>query len=355
MAVHRACYATRTDVMSAPDIRLTPDAIRHVDSALEAASEEADRLTNRRFWNATETRKWDWPGFQRAAPWRIWLDAYEPADVTVNPPVVTSGGVTIPDSAILFGPWNGAPPFRFMELDRSQAYAFGGGPTPQQSVHVTGTFGYWLRSRAAGQLGAAVTTTAATTVTASDSSAADVGDVLTVDAEALLVSDSAFAATGQSQQGSGCSTADTADNVLAVTDGTQLHAGEILALDAEQMLALSVTGNNITVERAFAGTVLSTHSAASVLAPRLLTVIRGFGGTTVATHASAAALTAALVPGMIREYAIAEALNYVFQKTSGYARTIGENGASTVPGGSLPDLRARVAERYGRRLRQRVV
>ena len=62
-----------------------------------------------------------------------------------------------------------------------------------------------------------------------------------------------------------------------------------------------------------------------------------------------------MIPAEVHEYAIAEALNYVYQKTSAYARTIGENGARTVPGGSLPDLRQRVYERYARQGRQRVV
>jgi hypothetical protein len=341
--------------MSAPDIKQVQDYIRHVDSALEAASEEADRLTKRRFWNSIETRYWDWPNFQRAYPWRIWFDGSELADVTANPPTVVTGGQAIPDSAIFWGPWNYSPPYTFMELDRSQAYAFGVGNTPQRDVAVTGTFGYWLKTRAAGTLTASLANTTGTTVSVSDSSLADVGDVLTIGSESLLVQDNAMAETGQSQTGGGCSTASSADNVLAVADGTQINAGEVLQLDAEWLLAVSVTGNNVTTERAYGGTVLSDHSDAAVYALRSLTVERGFGNTTAAAHLDNAPIMAAVVPGMVREYAIAEALNYIFQKTSGYARTIGENGASIVPGGSLPDLRSRVQERYGRQGRSRVV
>jgi hypothetical protein len=196
-----------------------------------------------------------------------------------------------------------------------------------------------------------VSSTSATTVTVSDSSLLDAGDTLTVDSEAMLVSDTAMADTGQAQVGSGCSTALTSDNVLAVSSGAAIHAGEILQLDAEWMLALSVTGNNVTVLRGYLGTVLATHSGAEVYAPRLLTVIRGFAGTTAATHLNSAAITAALVPAEVHELAIAEAQNYVYQKTSGYARTIGEN-QTLVPGGSLPDLRKRVRVTYGRQVRQ---
>lgn len=355
MAVNRACYCTRMDVMTATDIKQAVDNIRHVDSAIEAAAGEADRLTKRRFWNEIRTNKWDWPNYQRAYPWRLWFDASELADVTAYPPTVTTGGTSIPDSAIFWGPWNYAPPYTYMELNRSQSYAFGGGSTPQQDILITGNYGYWTRTKAGGTLAAAVSSTTATTVTVSDSAVVGVGDVLIVDSESMLVSDNAMADTGQAQQGSGCSTAADNDNVLEVSSGAAVNAGEILQLDAEWMLAESVTGNNVTVLRAYLGTVLAEHSGAEVYAPRALTVIRGFGGTAAATHEDSATAAVQLIPPEIREYAIAEALNFVYQKTSGYARTLGEPGASAVPGGSLPDLRNRAYERYGRKARQRVV
>jgi hypothetical protein len=355
MAVNRACYCSRLDVMTATDIQLSVDYIRHVDSAIEAAADEADRLTKRRFWNEIRTNKWDWPNYQRAYPWRLWFDAAELADVTSLVPTVTTGGTPIPSSAIFWGPWNYAPPYTYMELDRSQSYAFGVGPTPQQDIQVLGNFGYWTKTKPGGALAAAVSSTTATTVTVSDSSKSGVGDVITVDGESMLVSDNAMSDTGQAQTGMGCSTASDADNELEVSNGSQISAGELLALDAEWMLALSVTGNYVTVDRAYGGTVLAAHSGAEVYAPRALTVVRAFGGTTAATHSNAAPVSVALIPPEIREYAIAEAQNYVFQKTTGYARTIGENGAQPVPGGSLPDLRARVQERYARQARQRVV
>lgn len=343
--------------MSATDIEPTQDFLRHIDSALEAGSDEADRLTKRRFWNGIETKYWDWPNFQRAYPWRIWFDASELADVTVVPPAVTSGGISIPDSAIFWGPANYSPPFTWLELDRSQSYSFGAGVTPQRSVAVTGNFGYWARTRPAGALAAALSdsTSTAVTVTSSSPTGAGVGDVITCGTEAMLVSDQAMADTGQTQTGAGVASDSSADKVLTVGASGQLLPGEILQLDSEQMLALSVSGATVTVQRAYGGTVLAEHSNAAVYAARLLTVHRGFGGTTATSHLDGAAVTAALVPGMVRELTIAESLNYIFQKTSGYARTIGENGASTVPGGSLPDLRARVTERYGRKARTRVI
>jgi len=365
MAVNRACYCSRLDVMTATDVKLTIDNARLVDAAIEAAAGEADRLTKRRFWNAVETNYFDWPDYSLAWPWRIWLDAKEIADKDGSgplgfAPVVKTGvqsasPITIPDSALFWRPRNYGPPWNAVELNLADSYAFGNSDTPQEDVSIQAVFGHSTSTKAGGTLAAAVSTTAATSVTVSGSSVLGVGDVLIAGTEQLLVSDQAMTDTGQAQTGSGCSTALENDNVLEVGDGTQVSAGEILQLDAEWMLAEAVTGNFITVQRAVLGTVLDEHSGAEVYAQRALTVIRGFGGTTAATHTQGSSLLVQLIPPMVHEYAIAEALNYVYQKTSGYARTIGEAGARTVPGGSLPDLRQRVYEAYARQGRQRVV
>lgn len=366
MAVHRACYCTRLDLMTATDVQLTVDMTRLVDSAIQAGADEADRVTHRRFWNAIETGVFDWPNYSGAWPWRIWLDAKEVADKDGSGPlalapvlktgVQSAAPVTIPDSALFWQPRNYGPPWNAVELSRASSYAFGLSDTPQEDVSLQAVYGYWTQAKAGGTLAAAVTDTTGTTVTVSDSSVLGTGDVLIAGTEQLLVSDQAMTATGQTQAGSGCSTDSQADNVLGVADGTQVHAGEILQLDAEWMLAESVTGNSVTVQRAYLGTVLAAHSGAPVDALRQLTVVRGFGGTTAASHLSGASLLVQLIPPQVHEYALAEALNYVYQNTSAYARTIGENGARPVPGGSLPDLRNRLAaSEYTRKARQRVV
>ena len=355
MAVYLPCYASREDVKSASDILSTADYNVHIDSAIQAATSDINGLCHRRFYNVDTTAYFDWPNFQRAYPWRIWFDERELADTTVNVPVVTSGGTVIPSSAIFWGPWNYSPPFTYLQLDRSQSYSFGLGETPQRDVAITGTFGYWTQSRPAGMLASAASGSA-TTITVSDSSVVGVGDTLTMGYpyERMLVSDKAFADTGQQQTGSGCTTALDNDVLLEVGDGDDLHAGELLQLDAEVMLATSITGNYATVIRAYDGTALAEHSNAEVYAARLLTVLRGQFGTTAASQSMSAAITALLVPAEVRELAIAESLNYVAQKTSAYARTLAPQ-SSAVPGAGLPDLRNRVYTAYGRKNRQRVI
>lgn len=354
MTITRPTYATRRMVKTALDVKLTADYDQHVDSALVRAADDVDGMLHRRFYNILTTQYWDWPNFQRAYPWRIWLNEREIADVTNPVPVVTSGGNVITASTVLWGPWNYSPPYSFLELDRSSSSSFGQGSTPQRDVGITALFGYWLKTRPAGALAANVSDTTGTSVTVTDSSLLDAGDVLTVGSEKMLVTDTAMATTGQTQSGSGCGTASQADNQLTVADGTKLHAGEVIQLDSERMFIEYVTGNVATVVRSYDGSVLATHSTATVYALRALTVTRGDFGTTAATHSSAAAITAEVPPGLITELGLAEALNAVLQKTTGYARTIGEN-QRMVPGGSLPDLRQRAIIAYGRKARTAVV
>jgi hypothetical protein len=357
MAVYLPCYCTREDIKSAADILQTADYNVHVDSAIQSARDDVDRLCKRRFYNVTGTQYWDWPNFQRAYPWRIWFDERELADVTVNVPVVTTGGVSspqvIPSSAIFWGPWNYSPPYTYLELDRSQSYAFGIGSTPQRDVTITGTFGYWTQTRPAGTL-AGSATSSVTSITVSDSAETGVGDTLIIDSESVLVSDKAYADTGQAQTGPGCTTAQANDNILEVGTGSGINAGELLQLDAEVMLAVSVTGNYVSVIRAYDGSTLAEHSNAEVYAGRLLTVLRGQFGTTAASHSGSAAISALLYPAQVRELAIAESLNYVAQKSSAYARTLAPQ-SSAVPGAGLPDLRERVLTEYGRKGRQRSI
>jgi hypothetical protein len=297
---------------------------------------------------------WDWPNFQRAYPWRIWLQQFELADVTATVPVVTTGGKLIPASALKWGPWESeAPPFLFVEIDRSTSYAFGVGSTPQQDVSIQGLYGYWNRTRPAGTLAAAISSTTTTAIQVSDCSVVDAGDIITVDSESMLVQDTGMADTGQAQSGAGCSTASDADDLLTVADGTKLHTLEVIALDGERMLITSISGNVATVRRGYDGTVLATHTNAEVFALRALTVSRGDFGSAAATHNNAAPITAQAYPGDVRELATAEALNTTYQKVSAYARTIGEN-SRPVPGGSLPDLRARVKRGFYR-LRMAVI
>jgi hypothetical protein len=326
-----------------------------IDQAMQSATSNINQHMHRKFHPMDATRLFDWPNFQRAAPWKIWLDASELADVTANVPVVTAGGVAIPASAIFWGPWNDAPPYTFLELDRSQSYAFGAGSTPQRSVAITGTFGYKLETDPGGTLAAAITSTSATTATCSNSAAFGVGSLLIIDSERILVQDVATATTGQANV-SGATTNVASDNAITVTAGTAINPDEVLLLDQEKMLAVDVTGNVVTVIRAWDGSALATHSTSTTIyAYRALTIGRGQFGTAGTTHLVSAPILVFRYPSLIRDLAIAESGNTVLQRTSGYAE-VGEGATSaTNIGAGLADLWDEAETAHGRKSRSRVV
>ncbi len=359
MAVTQVAYATREQVKATLDAKTTARSDPQVDAAIMAATDSVEGFLHRVFYPQTATRSFDWPNFQGTYPWKIYLDQAELADVTATVPVVTTGGnspKTIPAANLKWGPWNYAPPYTRLEIDRSTSSAFGTGSTPQQDVRITGTFGYWIKTTPGGALAVALTDTTGTSATVTNSAAVGVGDQILIDSERMLVADKTLVSTGQTQQGAGAGTASAADVALGVTDGTKFFPNEVLLLDSERMLAVDVTGNTVTVKRAWDGSVLATHSGATIYAQRLLTVTRGDFGSTAATHLIAAPISRNLVPGLVNQLTLAESLVAVTLGPGAYATSLGSGaGKQSNIGAGVPDVRDRCYQRFGRTARQRVV
>jgi hypothetical protein len=364
--VNQPCYCTREQVRRALDVKQASYTNEQVDRAICAATDAVEDLTARKFYPLDTTRKWDWPNFQYTYPWRVWLDNFELAAI---PTLVTTGSlnsipITIPIAACIFQPVNEGPPYTRLELRRDMNYGFGNNPTPQLDIAITGTYGYWTRTRSAGQLAASMGP-GDLTATVSNGISVGVGDVMIIDSERMIVTDANYMNTTIVY--AGVSTASAADNVMGVPDGTQFVAGEVLQIDAEWMLVLAINANNVIVKRAWDASILSPHSGGTVYARRLLSVLRGQLGTTAATHSNAAPVTVSDVPGLVRELAIAEAEVWVSQEPTGYSgasapqkpTTAGRGGYSVsepVAGAGLPDIRQRVQNsRFTRKARSRVI
>jgi hypothetical protein len=356
VTISEPCYCTREDVKQALDIQLTARNDAQIDLAIDSASRDVEGELHRTFYPTIATHYFDWPNYQYAYPWRLWLNDMELADVTVNVPVLSSGGVAIPNSSIFWEPVNQAPPYTYVELNRSTVAAFGVSATAQRDISITGTFGFWIRTNPAGALAAAMSDTTSTTIQITDSSKIGVGDNILIDAERLVVSGRSMVTTGQTQQTAGAGTASAADVALTVTDGTKYFTGEILLLDSERMLIIDIAGNVLTVKRAWDGSVLATHSGATIYALRQLTVTRGDLGTTATTHSNTAPINVAVVPSLVHELTLGIALNNLLQNQAGYARTQGQGaGAQTNIGQSLDEIRTRCYNKFGRKARQRVI
>jgi hypothetical protein len=354
VTVNRPCYVTREQVCRAADINFSARIYDAVDRAIESASENIDQFTNRRFYTATETNKWDYPNYQLTYPYRLWLDNKELAG---QPTLVVTGAsgtpVTIPSANYVLWPYTG-PPFTRLELRLDKTSAFGASPTPQQDIAITGPVGYWDRRKSAGALAIAFSDTVGTSAQITNGNLVGVGDVLIVDSERMLVQDKRMISTGVTWT-TGVTTDVASDNLMVVPDSTVFAIGEVVRVDDERMLIADITGNTLVVKRAFDGTLLSDHSFGLVYANRLLTVTRGDLGSTAATHLIGAVPTTQLIPAPVRDLALAEAVVQTIDEVGAYASTHGGDGGGTGYGGSLPDRWEEVGTGFGRQARIRAI
>lgn len=348
MAVTQACLCTREDVARAVDIKMTARANDAIDRAIEAATGVVTGHLHRSFFPVTATRYFDWPA--RSRPWILRLDQHELVSVSS----LVAGGVTIPSTDYNLEPNGSGPPYTRIEIDISSQSAFASGDTTQRAIAVTGVFGYGADTAPAGTLTAPSSDTA-TTLTVADGSLLGVGDVLLIGTERVVVADRAMADTGVTASALTASAADVEVTVSSSTGAPK--AGEVILIGAERMLVVDAVGTALVVKRAWDGTVLAAHDAAStVYASRSLTVLRGQLGTTAASHLGGAAVTRHVVPGMVRQYAAAEAIHQVMQEGAGWVGEAGsgENQRDILERG-LGVLRDQAYAAFGRKGRTRAV
>jgi len=344
-------YCTREDVKSALDSKETARNNAQVDRAVLAGARSIEGLTHRRFYPWTGTRYFDWPNSQYARSWRLWLDADELASVSA----LVSAGTTITATDYFLEPDTG-PPYTHVEIDLGSSASFGGGSTHQRSIAITGVYmGCPLDEDSvgslAGSLAADATATAAITWT---TARIGVGDILRIDSERMIVTERTMV---DSTQNLATPMTAAANNVtVAVTTGTAFAVDEILLLDSERMLVVDIAGNNLTVIRAWDGTVLAAHSGSDIFTLTGVELTRGQLGTTAAAHSPAAAIYRYVPPGLVRDLNVAEAVNTLLQEQSGYARTVGSGeGSRPSSGEGLADLREAVYTALGRKARIRAV
>lgn len=350
-------YATREDVMRALDSKLTARNAGQIDRALESASRDVEALCHRRFYPVQATRYFDWPDSQYRPSWRLWLDDNELASLAA----LVSGGVTIPPTDYNLEPNRSGPPYNRIEIKLSSNSAFGGGDTHQRDIQATGL---WAGAPVTETTVGATTEALDATETAIDvnggaAAALGVGSILRVDSERMLVTGRAMADTGQNVGGSGL-TAQANSVTLAVSDGTAFAVDEILLIESERMLIVDIAGSQLTVVRAWDGSVLAAHAAGvDIYASRTLTVRRGALGTTAATHSSGAPVIRWDPPGLVRDLVIAEAETRITNEQAGYARTRRTGTSSTndqvKTARDLPALREQVYNAHGRKARTRSV
>lgn len=340
--IYRPVYSNRDEVRRALEIKQAAYASDDIDRANLAAAEAVEGLTQRRFYPEDKTVKFDWPNFQYAPPWKLYLDQYE---LAAAPSKVVSGAllpapVEFTSGQYILHPVNEGPPYKRLELRRDLAVAFGNNSTPQLDIAITGTFGYWTKMSAAGTV-AVQQEVADTTLTVSNGSRVGAGDVIIIGDERMIVTDDSYVNTTKTF--AGLTQASAADKQVAVVSGPDFSVGEVLLVDQEWVLVENITGNTLTVRRGWDGSLLDSHTGGTIWARRQYSVLRGQLGTTASQHLAAAAVYVSVVPGLIKQLSIAEAVVWLTQEKGAYGGASQQGGSTEPPAGpGLPDIRKQV-------------
>lgn len=316
-------YVSREQVKRLLDVKATALIDDQVDDAILSASETIHGKLLRRFHPWQGSQVWDWPNWQYADAWQLWLDDREAVSLTE---VVTGTQTLEPSAYFLANAGNvSGPPYNTLNLDQAHSAAFSPGASWQRAVSITGTFYHPFTAKPAGALAAGAgldaSQTTATVTNGSVFTGVRTLDLLMIDSEMLLVTERSSVDTGQT---SNSLTAAKNDHLITVVDGTAFAAGETITLDAETMLVTRVVGDTLVVDRAADGSTLAAHNAATpVYADRALTLQRGVLGSTAATHAAGAVIARHQPPALISSLARALAVQELLQQGSGYAMTTG--------------------------------
>ena len=336
-------YVTREAVKRAAQIN-GPDEHPSIDRLLESASREVERSLNRRFYPTTAIKYFPYPSSTGPCNYRYWLD-----DDLIEVILLVSGGTIILAADYFKEPVNYGPPYNRIEIDLASAAAWESGDTHQRAIEVTGRWGYCETSIAAGALAEADDGTE-TALDVTDSSLIGVGDLILIGTERMIVTEKNLLNTTTEVNMGAHIAADEA--VVAITiDGVgAVCQGEIITIDAERMLVEGVAGAVLTVKRAYDGSVLASHlDNADLYAPRTLTVERAAVGTTAAAHADKTAITKNVPPSLISELVLAEVIYGATQEKGSFALTAGAGEAvREISGKGIADVRKRADDAYRR-------
>lgn len=335
-------YTTLEAVKGALDVAETARNNVQVRRVIDSASRSVEGQLRRRFypWTGTRTIK----TVSTREPRQLPLGRWELISATS----VVSGGITIAPAnyTLVAAPGvveGDGPPYN--RIDLSVLAAWPGDAT------ITGVWGYRADEEPVGalaaQLGAAAGDVAAVAWT---TARIGTGDILRIDNERTVIRERTWVDSGQNLGAPGL-TASMAGTSVAVTTGSAYAVDEVLLVEAEKMKVVDIAGNVLVVIRAWDGSVLAAHSAgADVYTLTGVQLDRGQLGTAAAVHSSAATIYRHVVPGLVAELCLAEAVSALEQELGAFGRSVGSGeGSAVVTSLGLEAIRADAVKAYGRR------
>jgi len=333
-----------------------------VERVIEASSRDIDRWTRRHFIPKTQTRLYRWPQPRPGRASWLWLDQDLLSVSTLQTQAQNTSPTTISSSDYFLEPNNpesdGNTRYNRIEIDLSSTASFEAGDTPQRSISVAGSWGWGNTTKSSGTVDdSGGISSSDTALIVSDASKIEVGDTLLIDSEQIFVADRSFAAKGSILLDMGSDLGATNATVTVTLDSSHgIVAGEIIRLDSEQMYVVSVSTNDLTVIRAWDGSVLASHSNnVAIHVNRTLTIERGVNGTTAASHSDSASISKYEPESDIARWCLAESIATYHQEHSGWGRSVGTgDGATELDGRDLGQLRKSMVAYY-RKVREAVI
>jgi hypothetical protein len=333
-----------------------------VDRVIEASSRDVDRWTRRHFIPKTQTRLYRYPQGRPGIATVLWVDQDLLSVSTLQTQAQNATPTTISSSDYFLEPVNPEPDgntrYNRIEIDESSTAAFESGDTRQRSISVAGSWGWGNDTETAGTVDdSGGISSSDTALIISDSSKVEVGDTLLIDSEQIFVSGRNFAAKGSVLLNMGSNLAAVNSTVTVTLDSSHgIVAGEVIRIGSEQMFVISVSTNDLTVIRAFDGSVLAAHNDdAAIHVNRTLTIERGLNGTTAASHSDSATITRYRPDADVARWALAEALATWHQEHSGWGRSIGTgDNATELTGREITQMRQSMVSYY-RKTREAVI
>lgn len=347
MTITEVAYCTREMVQRALNLADNPRLNSRVDDAIMAGARQVEGLLHRKFYPETATFSFDQPDDEY-----LWL--YR--DLAGEPTEILSGGTPMTvDTDVLLRPQSG-PPFRWLEARFSGGVFWQAQSTPQEAIVITSDrWNYPTATVPVTTLGLTVNATASA-VQLAFSAQVGVGSLLLAGDERMIVTGKTYSTTGATLG------ADLASSKSAVTvtvsDGTVFETGEVIVLDSERMFVEEVIGNTLTVDRAVNASALAAHTTGATLyAPRTATVLRGAAGSTAAAHSSGATISLLKPPSLVSELNLAYAINNQQGASGAYARSLEADVATLYrdKGRGVADLENDAYQAYGVKVRSRAI
>jgi len=349
-------YATREQVMRAPEILESTHSGTKIDATIDASSRSVEGFLHRRFYPELRTILKDWPNNSGSPTWEVDLGDQELISVTA----VTSGGTDITDDVILRrGDDLDEPPYSKLAIDLTSNSAFSAGTSWQRSLSITGVFGY--NDTATALAGGALNDAINSSVTLIQINpldgyyTAEIGSLILIDTERMILADRRMVTTGETTGGG--LTDRQNDKLILCGGATDFAVGEIILIDAERMRIEDTVTGALIVTRAWDGTVLATHSGGTTInALRQFIVQRGALGSTAAAHDDEAPVYVHAYPALLNQLVVAETIVTLQQMSAAYGRTIGSGaGTREAAGIGLDDLRERAWRQLGRKGRSAAI